>query len=88
MFIGMWDNAEFTAGVIPAQEGDSFLFLTDGLTDALAQAGSAGGCSIFGNDFDADVTALEKMAEENRLKDDATAVCLKIRALTPGVGIN
>ena len=88
MFIGMWDNAEFTAGVIPAQEGDSFLFLTDGLTDALAQAGSAGGCSIFGNDFDADVTALEKMAEENRLKDDATAVCLKIRALTPGAGIN
>ena len=81
MFIGMWDNAEFTAGAIPIGQGDSLLFLTDGFTDVLAQAENAVFCSQLGKDFDDNVTLLEKLAEEGKLRDDATAVCLKISSL-------
>ena len=80
MFIGMWENAEFTAGVIPIKEGESFLFLTDGFTDELAKAECSAFVSVLGQDFDADVTALEKMAERGGLRDDATGVCLTIKA--------
>jgi len=74
MFVGMWDNAEFEAGVLPIQEGDCIHFLTDGFTDALAQPENAGF-----KDFEADVAALDKLAESGGLRDDATGICLKIK---------
>ncbi len=82
MFIGMWENAEFTAGVIPIKPGDSILFLTDGFTDALVQPENATFSAALGKDFDADVAALEKLAEGARLRDDATGVCLKLMDLS------
>ena len=74
----MFKNAEFEAGSIPVSEGDTFHFLTDGFTDALAQPENAGFWSTDGKDFDTDVAALKKLAESGRLRDDATGICLKI----------
>ena len=81
MFIGMWENAEFTSGVLQVSEGDTFHFLTDGFTDVLAQLENAAFFSPLGKGFDDDVAALEKLAESDRLRDDATGVCLKIMKL-------
>lgn len=41
MFAGLWEDAEFNAGVLPVAEEDTFCFLTDGFTDALAQPENA-----------------------------------------------
>lgn len=79
MFVGMWAEAEFTAGVVEAQAGDTFHFLTDGFTDALAQPENADFFSPDGTDFDADVAALARLAEGGTLQDDATGICLKIK---------
>lgn len=80
MFIGMWENAEFETGMIPVAAGDCLHFLTDGLTDALTQPEHAGFWSPDGKDFNADVAALERLAESGTLRDDATGICLKIQA--------
>ena len=37
--------------------------------------------SLVGNVFDVDVAAMERLAAGNRLPDDATGVCLKIRRM-------
>jgi PAS domain S-box-containing protein len=81
MFVGLWDNAEFIAGKFQLSEGDSFYFLTDGMTDALAQPENADVLSPSGKNFDADVAALKRLAESSRLRDDATGICLKVREL-------
>jgi len=44
----------------------------------LAQPENAGFWSSDGKDFDADVMALERLADSGMLRDDATAVCVKI----------
>lgn len=78
MFVGLWNNAEFTTGTLPFAEGDSIYFLTDGFTDALIRQEVAGFGSAGGRSFDEDVATLEKMAGSGRLRDDATGVCIKI----------
>ena len=81
MFVGLWNDAEFIGGVIPISAGDCLHFLTDGFTDVLAQPENAGFWSPGGKNFDADVAALEKLAESGRLRDDATGVCLQVKAI-------
>jgi len=78
MFVGLWEEVEFAAGVIAVHPGDTFHFLTDGFTDWLVQSENEGFWSTDGKDFEADVAALEKLAEHGRLRDDATGVCLKV----------
>jgi len=81
MFVGVWEDAEFSADVLPISAGDTFYFLTDGFTDILAQPENADFWSPGGKDIDADVASLERLAGLGPLRDDATAVCLKIREL-------
>ena len=78
MFIGMFENVEFGSGVIPVEAGDCLYFLTDGFTDLLAQPDNANFWSPDGKDFEADVAALERLAESGMLRDDATGLCFKI----------
>lgn len=82
MFVGMWDDPEFTSGVLAFSAGDSFYFLTDGFTDALGQPENANFWSPDGKDFDASVTALERLAKNGTLRDDASGVCFQIRGAT------
>ncbi len=83
MFVGLWDDAEFTAGVLPVKEGDGLYFLTDGFTDALSQPENVAFWSPGGKEFDADVAALERLAQSGRLRDDATGICIRVQSL-PG----
>ena len=83
MFVGLWDDADFTEGVIPVSEGDSYCFLTDGFTDILSQTENAEFSPQDGKGIDAHVEGLNKMLESCALRDDATVICLKIKALLP-----
>ena len=47
----------------------------------LAQPENATFWSQDGKDFEADVAALERLAESGTLRDDATGICLKIKGL-------
>ena len=79
MFVGMWDDAEFIEGMLPIEAGDTFYFLTDGLTDALVQPENEGCLSPDGKQFDDDVAALECLSMSSRLRDDATGICLQVK---------
>jgi serine phosphatase RsbU (regulator of sigma subunit) len=81
MFVGLWEDAEFSEGKLAVEEGDSFHFLTDGFTDRLAQPENADFWSPGGKDFDADVAALERLAASGTLRDDASAVCIHVNSL-------
>ena len=81
MFVGMWDNAEFTAGKIAVLEGDTFYFLTDGFTDWLDRPENTGFLSLDGKDLESDAAALQRLAESGKLRDDATGLCLRVRQL-------
>ena len=81
MFVGLWENAEFELGKLPIAAGDTFCFLTDGFTDALAQPENSDFAALDGKDFESHVAALERLSESGNLRDDATGVCLKIKKL-------
>jgi PAS domain S-box-containing protein len=81
MFVGLWENAEFISGTLPVAAGDCLYFLTDGFTDLLNQPENSGLWSPDGKDFAADMASLQKIAENGMLRDDASGVCLKIKAL-------
>jgi len=79
MFVGIWDDAEFMPGSVPITTGDCFHFLTDGFADWLSRTENTGFWSPGGKDFDVDVAALDRLAKSGTLRDDASAVCLKVR---------
>ena len=79
MFVGLWDDAEFMAGTLPLKEGDSFYFLTDGFTDALAKTKKETIVASLAKNFAVDVATLEQMGASGKLHDDATGICLKIK---------
>jgi PAS domain S-box-containing protein len=81
MFVGIWNDVDFTLGTIPVTSGDTFCFLTDGFTDALALPENAGFWSTGDNSFAAKVAALASLAESGGLRDDATGVCLELNDL-------
>jgi len=81
MFAGLWEDAEFIAGTMPVKPGDCLHFLTDGYADWLVQYANDAFWSPDGKDFDADVAALDRLGASGMLRDDATAVCLKINGL-------
>jgi PAS domain S-box-containing protein len=78
MFVGLWEEAEFSVGSIPVKEGDSCYFLTDGFTDALVLPENAEILSSEANSFGQNIAALERLASGGRLLDDASGICLKI----------
>ena len=80
MFIGMWRDADFTMNVLPIADGDRFFFLTDGFTDVMKRVGNFAP-SPRCLDFAASVAALEQLAAEGELRDDATAICLQINQM-------
>ena len=79
MLVGIIDNAKFESGAISISEGDCIYFLTDGFTDRLTEPENINFWSPNGKDFDADVAALELLAEKGNLRDDATGICFKIK---------
>lgn len=80
MFVGILPTEDFCVGRMPVSPSDNLFFLTDGFTDLLA--------SVEGNDlvlpktkdFDKGVALLEEIAVSGLLRDDATAICIRINA--------
>lgn len=81
MFVGAWEEAEFSAGVLPVNVGDGVFFLTDGFTDVLSRPDFADFWSQGGKDFEADLAGLRQLERSGLLRDDATGVCLQVKCL-------
>ena len=76
MFLGIQAEETFDTHEIPLAVGDTFYFLTDGLTDLLSADSD-----LPLDDFPAMLKLLAVLSQSDRRRDDATGVCVRIRAL-------
>ena len=76
LFLGILPDETFETHEIPIAVGDSFYFMTDGLTDLLDRQN---GPEL--DRYSAMVQRLRRMAEAPDRHDDATAVCIHVSAL-------
>ena len=76
MFLGIRAEEAFDTHEIPLAVGDAFYFLTDGFTDLLS---AESGLSL--DNFPAMLNLLVNLSQSDRRRDDATAVCIRIRDL-------
>jgi len=77
MFLGMKLDENFETHELPIEAEDYFCFLTDGLTDMVtkhAQQEMSATYSVM-------VGQLQSMAESAARRDDATAICVRVRSL-------
>ena len=76
MFLGMRTDETFELNRLSLAAGDCLYFMTDGLTDRIDRRQN----SPLG-DFSAMLCLIQELAESSERRDDATAVCVRIRAL-------
>ncbi len=76
MFLGIRDDEIFETHVVSIDVGDSFYFITDGLSDLLERQSE-----LLLDQYPEMVGLLRKMAQLPNRRDDATAVCIHVRAL-------
>ena len=76
LFLGIDDNEFFESHTLALSPGDNLYFMTAGLTDLLRQHHDAPL-----HDFDAMVSFLETLPNSPDFRDDATAICLRIKSL-------
>jgi hypothetical protein len=76
MFLGIRDDETFETHTVPIDVGDSLYFMTDGLTDLLERQ-----TELSLDRYPEMVCLLHQMAQLTNRRDDATAVCIHIRAL-------
>ena len=76
MFLGLRTCETFETNSMPIDVGDSFYFMTDGLTDQLERS-----AELPLNQFTDMITLLKNLSEADGKKDDATAVCIHVRSL-------
>lgn len=74
-YLGLLPDASFDMVSLPFHPGDSFYFMTDGLTDKLVNNNGM----FMAGDFAETVNKLRVIVSDPIRKDDCTAVCLKIR---------
>ena len=76
LFLGIDDKEIFESHTLALSPGDNLYFMTDGLTDLLQQHHDAPL-----HDFEAMVAFLENLPYSPDFRDDATAICLRIKSL-------
>ena len=76
MFLGIQENETFDTHVLPLSVGDAFYFLSDGLTDMLPKHSH-----LPLNNFPLMRKMLADLSQAPGRRDDATAVCIRIRDL-------
>lgn len=76
MFLGLKEDERFEMHSMPIEVGDSFYFMTDGLTDQLDRSSE-----LPLNQYAEMVALLRALSESKGGKDDATAVCIHVNAL-------
>ena len=76
MCLGIKEEETFDTHLISIEVGDSFYFMTDGLSDQLER------CAELPLQHYLDMTGLlEKLSGADDLRDDATAICIHVRSL-------
>ena len=76
LFLGIRDNETFDVHSLPLAEGDCIYFLTDGLSDLLQER-----TDLPLSRFPKMLELLETLAESEERRDDATAICIRVRSL-------
>jgi len=76
MYLGVDDEESFELHTLTIESGAACYFLTDGLADLLA-----GRQDLPVDDFPAMLSVLRQLATDQDCRDDATAVCLQVKAL-------
>lgn len=76
LYLGINWNESFDVHTLPVEAGDSFYFLTDGLSDLLETK-----TEPLPEQFQEMVDCLKILSENHARRDDATAVCIRIRSL-------
>lgn len=72
---GMNEETRFDQRTMPIGIGDSFIFMTDGLEGVFDERDA-----VLKGDFVRQVNYVRRLTESNALQDDATALCIKIKA--------
>ena len=80
MFIGILPDEEFSSGTLPLSEGDILFFLTDGFIDLLTVREGVDWSLPIGKDYEKGLAQLEELASLGQLRDDATALCIRINS--------
>ena len=70
-YLGIDKSAQFEQMTFALSPGDSFYFLTDGMTDRMGQ-----GVPVDVSDFGATLQWLEQLAADPAKKDDSSGICL------------
>lgn len=76
MYLSIRDDEKFEMHSLSFSEGDSFYFMTDGLSDIIQQCGD-----LPLESFPDMVTILKDLSQSAECHDDATAVCIHIKSL-------
>ena len=74
MFLGAVENPEFNSITLPIQNGDTFYFMSDGISEGLIHQMA----SVNVGNFEATVGMLAQYAA-GVVRDDCSALCLKVR---------
>ncbi|MDR3563072.1 MAG: MASE3 domain-containing protein [Negativicutes bacterium] len=77
-FLGISEEANFGVISISVQQGDTFYFLTDGITDRLSREKPIGA-----HDYISTFKSLERLATGRTKSDDCSALCIAITGLSP-----
>ena len=76
MYLGIRPEEIFEVHELALRKGDAFYFLTDGLTDRIGLQ-----TDLPFDRFNAMVKYIETLARAPERRDDATAICIKVKAL-------
>ena len=76
MCLGIREGETFDTHTLPIDIGDAFYFMTDGLSDLLG-----GRDDLPINQYPTMVKMLQNMSKSAECRDDATAICIQVRAL-------
>ena len=76
LFLGIRDSETFDVHSLPLSEGDCIYFLTDGLSDLLQEREDLPLAR-----FPKMLELLETLSESEERRDDATAICIRVRSL-------
>ncbi len=82
MYLSIRDDEYFEMHTLPVSAGDSFYFMTDGLSDIIEQKGELPLAH-----FSDMVLMLRTLSEAAECRDDATALCIHVKSLMiPTIG--
>jgi len=76
MLLGICEDERFETHMVSVDIGDAFYFMTDGLTDLIGER-----TELPLDRYPTMVAELKSLSESTECRDDATAVCIQVKAL-------